>query len=274
MLSFVPTPIGNLEDISYRSIKLLQEAEVLFCEDTRVTKKLLLLLQERLEIQFENDKEFISLHSHNEHTKLATLDRKIFHKSCVYVSDAGTPCISDPGVKLVQFCQANSLAYQVLPGANALLPSFAMSGFDAKEFIFFGFLHNKGKERQREIEKIVKFPFPVIVYESPKRVLSLIEQIAKLKSQKKIFAVKEISKLHEKSFIGSAQEVAVDLQKSNLQGEWVVVIDRSEKEAFSSEIVDAITDLEISLKDKSKMLFKLTGKPSKQWYQELLKNLK
>lgn len=270
MILFLPTPIGNLEDISYRAVRALQEAEILFCEDTRVTKRLISLLQDKFQLEFSREKEYISLHSHNEYEKLCTLDLEVFSKNCVYVSDAGTPCISDPGTGLIEFCQKNSIKYDVLPGANALLPAYAMSGFKSKEFIFFGFLHNTGKERLKEIKNLLNMPYPTIVYESPKRVFSLVEEISKLQEGKELFLVKEISKLNQRYFKGTAKDLLETLKESNLKGEWVVVIEKSEKESIDSEMVTTILELEISLKDKSKILGKLTDKPSKHWYKELL----
>ena len=133
MLTLVPTPIGNLSDISKRAVEALDEADIIFCEDTRVTKKLLNLLQ----ISYSN-KTFYSMHSHNENQIISKLNTEIFNQKVVYVSDAGMPGISDPGAKLIQFCQKYNLEYDVLPGANAVLTAFVASGFEG-DFTFFGF---------------------------------------------------------------------------------------------------------------------------------------
>lgn len=138
MLTLVPTPIGNLDDISKRAITALLEAELIYCEDTRVTKKLLQLLSERENLDF-NCKDFKSFHSHNEKQILKNLSIEDFNKNIVYVSDAGMPCVSDPGASLVQYCIENSLDYDVIPGANAVLTAFAMSGFLNTEFTFLVF---------------------------------------------------------------------------------------------------------------------------------------
>ena len=154
MLCLVPTPIGNLEDISKRSLRVLEEAELIFCEDTRVTKKLLNLLSERYEIDFSN-KEYRSFHSHNENQILKNLDIETFSKNVVYVSDAGMPCVSDPGAVLVDFCIKNQIAYDVLPGANAVLTAYAMSGFTHTTFSFYGFLDHKGASRASKLDEIL-----------------------------------------------------------------------------------------------------------------------
>ena len=180
------------------------------------------------------------------------------------------PCISDPGALFVDFCQKNSIRYDVIPGANAAITSYAMSGFNQKEFLFFGFLHNKGNKRLDEIKKLLKSSYPVIIYESPERVLKLVEEIAKIDEMRDLFLVKEISKLHQRTFRGKACEVLEKLKEANLKGEWVVILSSKEESIDQSALVEAILELEISTKDKSKILGKLTDKPSKQWYKELL----
>ena len=164
MLLFVPTPIGNLDDISKRAFLALNDAEIVFCEDTRVTKKLLNLLNIPL------NKEFISLHSHNEDKVLSKLDpQTLKSKNCVYVSDAGMPGISDPGSKLVKFAQKHNIPYSVIPGANAALTAFVASGFEG-DFCFHAFLPHKGKEREEKLKEILNSGKIAILYESPHRI--------------------------------------------------------------------------------------------------------
>ena len=155
MLCLVPTPIGNLEDISQRSLRILVEAELIFCEDTRVTKKLLNLLGEKQNLDFSN-KEYKSFHSHNENNILQSLTKETFTKNVVYVSDAGMPCVSDPGASLVDYCIKNDIAYDVLPGANAILTAYAMSGFPHTTFSFYGFLDHKGLSRASNLNDELK----------------------------------------------------------------------------------------------------------------------
>lgn len=212
MLYFIPTPIGNLSDISFRALELLKTCDLVFCEDTRVSKSLISLLNTKFHTDIHISK-FIALHSHNEKEVLASIDLKIFEKNVAYLSDAGMPGISDPGKALVEFAQENNITYEILPGANAALVALVSSAFCQKEFIFIGFLANKGKERQKDIEKILNFPYPSIIYESPKRILSLVEQIMILDSQREIFLIKEISKKFEKKFKGNAKELSEILKK-------------------------------------------------------------
>ncbi|HBD8855424.1 TPA: 16S rRNA (cytidine(1402)-2'-O)-methyltransferase, partial [Campylobacter jejuni] len=142
MLYFIPTPIGNLSDISFRALELLKTCDLVFCEDTRVSRSLISLLNTKFHTDIHISK-FIALHSHNEKEVLASIDLKIFEKNVAYLSDAGMPGISDPGKALVEFAQENNIAYEILPGANAALVALVSSAFCQKEFIFIGFLANK-----------------------------------------------------------------------------------------------------------------------------------
>ncbi|EAH4889264.1 TPA: 16S rRNA (cytidine(1402)-2'-O)-methyltransferase [Campylobacter jejuni] len=270
MLYFIPTPIGNLSDISFRALELLKTCNLVFCEDTRVSKSLISLLNAKFHTDIHISK-FIALHSHNEKEVLASIDLKIFEKNVAYLSDAGMPGISDPGRTLVEFAQENNITYEILPGANAALVALVSSAFCQKEFIFIGFLANKGNERQKDIEKILNLPYPSIIYESPKRILSLVEQIMILDNQREIFLIKEISKKFEKKFKGNAKELFEILKKSNLNGEWVVVLQSKEQNFLQNTLCEKdIMDLELPLKAKAKLLSKFNGKNAKEIYQKLL----
>ncbi|RBQ28825.1 16S rRNA (cytidine(1402)-2'-O)-methyltransferase [Aliarcobacter vitoriensis] len=268
MLCLVPTPIGNLEDISQRSLKVLLEAELIFCEDTRVTKKLLNLLGERNNLDFSN-KDFKSFHSHNENQILQSLDKNTFSKNVVYVSDAGMPCISDPGATLVDFCIKNDIPYDVLPGANAVLTAFAMSGFKNTEFTFYGFLDHKGASRNAKLEEILSSNKLGILYESPHRLLKLLEELKNKDEDRTIFLAKEISKLHQKTYKDSAKNLYELFLNIDIKGEWVVVIEAKEQIGFNLEL-DDIMPLDIAPKVKAKLIAKLTGASVKEVYQELL----
>ncbi|WP_419777286.1 16S rRNA (cytidine(1402)-2'-O)-methyltransferase [Malaciobacter marinus] len=268
MLILVPTPIGNLEDISKRALDALMEAELIFCEDTRVTKKLLNLLSEKFNLNFEN-KQFQSYHSHNENKVLKTLDKETFTKNVVYVSDAGMPCVSDPGATLVDFCIKNDIKYDVIPGANAILTAYAMSGFTHTTFSFHGFLAHKGSDRASKLKTIMQSDKLGILYESPHRLLKLLEELKNIDENRTIFLVKEISKLHQKSFKDSAKNIFEIFKDINIKGEWVVIIEPTIFEGQALN-VDDIKDLDLAPKVKAKLLSKLTGKKTKDIYQELM----
>lgn len=270
MLYFIPTPIGNLGDISLRSLELLSACEIVFCEDTRVCKHLITLLNERFKTCIKPQK-ILSLHTHNEKEVLEKLDLKLFEKNVAYLSDAGMPGISDPGFALVQFALKHKLFYEVLPGANAALVALVSSNLCEKEFIFLGFLANKGKERQKEIENLLLNPYPTIIYEAPTRILALVQTIAKLEPKRELFAMKEISKKFQTSFRGRAEKLVEELKGANLNGEWVLVVAKSSQNFSSNSLCESdILALDLPLKIKSKLLAKMSGKNSKELYQKLL----
>jgi 16S rRNA (cytidine1402-2'-O)-methyltransferase len=273
LLTLVATPIGNLSDISFRAIEALKEADTILCEDTRVTKKLLTLLSQNFNIEFnQNQKEFLSFHHHNGDKFLKNITKEFFDKRVVYVSDAGMPCVSDPGSLLVEYMLQNSLEYDVLPGANALLTAYAMSGFDEKEFTFFAFLPHKGEDRRKSLEKVINNSYLSILYESPHRIEKLTQELASLVPNREIFLAKEITKSYQRVFKGSAKDIDQSIKEANTKGEWVVIVDKSDQVANNSAITtDDIKGLNISLKEKSKLIAKITGKKPKECYNELLK---
>lgn len=275
MLTLVPTPIGNLEDISKRALTALLEAELIFCEDTRVTKRLLQLLSQKEIFKNENldftCKEFKSFHSHNENQILKTLNKDDFNKNIVYVSDAGMPCVSDPGASLVQYCIENKITYDVLPGANAVLTAFAMSGFLQTEFTFFGFLAHKGKERKDKLTQVMQSSILPILYESPHRLLKTLEEIKNIDENRTIFLVKEISKLHQKTFKDTALNLFETFKEENIRGEWVIIIKPTIFQGQMLSLED-IETLDIAPKIKAKLLAKMTGSKIKDIYAKLQEN--
>ncbi|HDX8138791.1 TPA: 16S rRNA (cytidine(1402)-2'-O)-methyltransferase [Campylobacter fetus] len=270
MLYFLPTPIGNLDDISKRCLDVLELCEIIICEDTRVTKSLITLLNAKFGLQI-SPKEFYSLHTHNEKDFFDKFDKvRLQTKICIYASDAGMPCISDPGISLVKFAQQNSIKYEVLSGANALLLAAAASGIIEKEFTFLGFLPNLGKERAIAIQNALNSLYPVIIYESPKRILSLIKSISEFDPLREVFIIKEATKKFEAKFKNSATNLLTQLENSNLNGEWCVVIDRSANKALERITTKDIMELDLPLKQKAKLISKITGENAKKIYQNLI----
>jgi len=251
-----------------RSLNLLSKCEILLCEDTRVTKKLLHLLSEKFSIQ-TNIKEFISVHSHNEKDFTSKVDKTIFEKEVAYLSDAGMPCISDPGCFLVDFCQKEGISYEILPGASAVTLAFSASGFCESEFLFLGFLPHKGSSREKKLHEALFSGYITILYESPHRLLKLFEQICNIDEKREIFLIKEATKKFEESFKGSAKDILEKLKNQNIKGEWVVVLNSSTK-MESNITLDDIKNLDIPKKTMAKLLSKLTGKSTKECYNELI----
>ncbi len=217
-LYLVPTPVGNLEDISYRALRVLREADVIACEDTRNTGQLLKLYG----IQA---KKLVALHAHNEHETSDSISELVSQQAIVaYCSDAGTPGISDPGTSLVRAALARNLNVVALPGASALLPALVASGLPTEEFLFVGFAPHK-KGRKTFLDRITNYPFTVILYESPFRITALVEELTQRCPQRQVCIAREISKKFEEYLRGTTQELH-ELLKSRppLKGEIVVIL--------------------------------------------------
>lgn len=271
MLVFIPTPIGNLGDISFRTIEVLKEGEYILCEDTRVTKKLLQLICTRYEITFP-DFTFLSVHSHNEQKFLTSIENQdiLKNKKCIYVSDAGMPCVSDPGSFLVDFCLKNDIRYDVLPGANAILTAYASSGFDDVGFTFFGFLPHKGNDRKIKLEEVLGSKNLAILYESPHRLLKLLEELNALVPNRDVFLVKELTKKFETRYKDKACDIYERLKGTEIKGEWVVIIKPEISQSGSPISLEDIIQLKLPPKQKAKLISKLTGKNIKDIYDELI----
>lgn len=271
MLYFVPTPIGNLSDISSHALEILSNADIAICEDTRVSKSLIHLLSQRYSINFKEIK-YYSLHTHNIDEFFSKFDITNFeNKICVYMSDAGMPCISDPGVDLVKFVIKHEIPYEFLSGANALLLAAGASGLIEKEFTFLAFLPNSGKEREISINNMLNSQYPSIIYESPKRVLALVNSIAKIDGNRKIFLIKEATKKFETKFSGTARNLLEILSSANLNGEWVIIVDKSPNIVSEKITIEDILSLDLAPKTKAKLLSKITGENSKKIYENLIK---
>jgi 16S rRNA (cytidine1402-2'-O)-methyltransferase len=268
MLTLVPTPIGNIADISLRAMDALVNADVLLCEDTRVTKKLLHLLKERYGKEADKEQSFISVHSHSEHRFLEKTDPSFFEQNVVYASDAGMPGVSDPGQMLVRYCIDRGIEYDVLPGANAVLTAFAASGFVETQVLFFGFLPHKGSDRSGALGRALYSGYTTVLYESPHRLEKLLGEIADAEPSRRLFAAKELTKMHQRYLHGTAAEVLETLG-GNYKGEWVVVIEAGEvRDATFSE--KEILALDLPKKAAAKLIAKLTGETPKSCYQRLL----
>lgn len=272
LLTLIPTPIGNLEDISFRALNALKEADLFLCEDTRVTKKLLMLLEKKHVINFSN-KRFISVHAHNEKRFLDSLEEDFFEQKVVYLSDAGMPGISDPAQEIIAYCHEKKISIDALPGANAALMAFVLSGFVQTRFLFFGFLPHKGKERNQNLEEALYSGYTTIMYEAPHRLLKLLEELSKKEPLREVFLAKELTKLHQKLYKGSAKELYQDFKKENIKGEWCVVLNAGEQQKSTSALSkEDIINLDLPKKTLAKLLAKLLDKPVKECYNDLLTN--
>ena len=216
-LFVVPTPIGNLEDITLRGLRILREADSILAEDTRVTKKLL--------DHYEINKPVMPYHQFNEHQQLNKYIQLIQQQNNVaLVSDAGTPAISDPGFLLVRACIENQLDVECLPGATAFVPALVNSGFPADKFYFYGFLPHK-KGRKTAIEHLSKMEETVILYESPFRLLKTLEQFQDvLEEDRQLCVCRELTKIYEESVRGTTKELIDYFSQKTVKGEIVLLI--------------------------------------------------
>jgi len=269
LLSLVPTPIGNIGDISLRSIELLSEADILLCEDTRVTKKLIHILEERYNTVFKEDQEFISLHSHNEKHFIEKLSPDFFDSNVVYASDAGMPGVSDPGQALVAYCLEHNVVFDVLPGANAVLTAFVAAGFEETKMLFLGFLDHKGASRAAGLQKALHNGFTTVLYESPHRLEKLLLEIKEEEPKREIFLAKELTKKYQKYLKGTAVQALEKLDR-NFRGEWVVVISAGDVQSDSAITQKDILALDLPKKVQAKLISKITGENTKACYQRLL----
>lgn len=267
MLSLVPTPIGNISDISLRSLEILSTADIILCEDTRVTKKLIHLLKERHNLTM-SEPQFLSLHSHNEVEFVSKLTPEFFNANVLYVSDAGMPGISDPGQLLVRYCLDNGIKYDILPGANAALSAFVASGFCETKMLFFGFLPHKGNDRSSALQEALFNGYTTVLYESPKRLDKLLNELVVSAPFRRVFLAKEITKKYQRFYQGTASEL-LSCMEGEIRGEWVVVIEASDSCGASLNEADILA-LDIPKKAASKLIAKITGENPKECYTRLL----
>lgn len=216
-LYLVPTPIGNLEDMTFRAIKILKEVDAIAAEDTRNTIKLL--------NHFEIKTSMISYHEHNKHTRGDELiDRLLKGENIAQVSDAGMPSISDPGHELVQAAIAVGITVVPLPGANAALTALISSGITPQPFLFYGFITRSKKERVREIEQLAKKPETLLFYESPHRLKETLNALLKGMGDRQITLCRELTKRYEEFIRGTISELIEWAQATEIRGEFVIVV--------------------------------------------------
>jgi 16S rRNA (cytidine1402-2'-O)-methyltransferase len=267
MITFIPTPIGNPQDITLRAMHAFEEAEIFLCEDTRETKKLLRLLAERFDMRL-SQADFYSFHEHNGAERIAELGSVLDKKQIVYVSDAGTPAISDPGQLLVAYAQKEGIAYDVLPGASAVTTAYAASGFESGDFLFFGFLPHKGKARQAKLDEVLECGYDAILYEAPHRLDKLLNALVEADPNREVFAAKELTKRYQKYYRGTAVSVREQITSETIRGEWVVVIGgRKEQEQTLS--IETVMRMDMPPKIKAKLLAQMSDLSVKEWYEKL-----
>ena len=265
ILYLVPTPIGNMEDMTFRAINILKEVDVIFSEDTRVTKNLL--------NYFGINKKLIALHDHNEDiVKDNVLKYLNSGSSVAIVTDRGTPIISDPGYKTVKFISEQGFRIVGLPGACAFVPALIMSGIAPQPFTFYGFLDSKVEKKRKELEKLKFIENAIIFYEAPHRILKTMEVILEIFGDRQVSLAREISKKFESIYRGSISDLLSTLE--SIKGEFVIVVDgfkndiSQEDDLSVIEQVNFYIDNGMSTMDAIKIVAKEKGMKKNDVYSE------
>jgi len=270
-LYIVATPIGNLGDITLRALWTLQQADLILCEDTRVSGSML--------HQFGISKPLLPCHDHNETTRIHEICGRISQGEVIaLISDAGTPMISDPGYKLAQACRAQGHAVISVPGASALLTALACAGLPTDRFLFVGFLPAKQVARQKEIAALAALRATLVFYESPQRVTDTLADLATHLSGTRHAAVgRELTKLYEEMRTGTLADLAAQFQaeEASPRGEFVILVapDEAEEQSFAAEELDGFLQKALetmSLRDAVAAVTEATGLKKSDIYQRAL----
>lgn len=239
ILYLVATPIGNLEDITYRAVRILREAAVIACEDTRQTRKLL--------DAYGIDRPVISYHEHNEASRSTELaGRLLAGDSVALVSDAGTPLVADPGYRLVQAAVAAGISVCPIPGPAAIITALSASGLATDEFRFLGFLPAKSGQRAKLLESLARDQTTLIFYEAPHRILETLADLERLMPGRPVVVARELTKMHEEFLRGSAAEIRRTLEARGApKGEITLLVGKGESiPADDRPLSEAVAEME------------------------------
>lgn len=269
-LYICPTPIGNLEDITFRTLKTLKKVDLIAAEDTRRTIKLL--------NHYEIKKPLTSYHEHNEREKGAILIKKLEEGLDIgLVSDAGMPGISDPGQYLISKVIEKNIDLIVLPGGTAAISALILSGLSTEKFVFEGFLPSKKKDRRKALENIKYEERTIILYESPYRVLDLLKDIKDIMGNRKVSISREITKVYEETIRGTIEETIKKFEEEKPKGEFVLILEGGEKNNANyyknltiKEHLSLYLDKGLTKKDAVKIVAKERSIPKNVVYKESL----
>lgn len=268
VLYICPTPIGNLDDITLRTLKVLEGVDLIAAEDTRRSLQLL--------NHFEIKKPLTSYHEHNTREKGPSLVDKLKKGTSIgLVSDAGMPGISDPGEGLIKLCIEEGIRVEVLPGATASIVALVASGLDTRKFVFEGFLASSKREKRQRLEELESERRTMIIYESPYRVKETLELMEEVLGSRKISVSRELTKRYEETIRGEIKEVRELLTEDKIRGEFVLVVEGS-KEEIIEEVIDIKKELQkcmeagMSKSQSVKFVAKTLGLAKNEVYQESL----
>lgn len=267
----VATPIGNLEDITVRALRVLKEVDLIAAEDTRHSRILLSAYGIRTPL--------VSLHEHNERERSALIVSKIESGiSVAYVSDAGTPCVSDPGYHLAAAALENGIRVVPVPGPSAVIAALSVCGFPADQFLFYGFLPPKSNRRRRFLESIKDEEQTLIFYESPARIADAMQEIHEVLGDRQVVVARELTKMFEEIRRGRVSVIAAEISGSKARGEFTIIVRGASREPVSitdDEIQERLLRLRkgksMSVRDAVADVVRQTGLPRKRVYDMALK---
>lgn len=267
-LYVIATPIGNLKDITLRALEVLNSVDVIAAEDTRHVQKL-------LKHYGIFGKKLVSYHNYNEEERAEKLIEILKDKDVALVSDAGTPCISDPGYRIVKKAREKGIEVIPIPGPFAAAVALSASGLPSDKFLFVGFLPNKESEREEDLKYYIDLGFTFILYESPKRVLKTLKTLEKLNPMADVVVAKELTKIHEFFFIGKPEDIINLLEKNpdKLKGEFVILVHPNQEKIID---IDSILTEAKQLKNqgmKTKEIASLLSKKYKVSKNEIYKKI-
>lgn len=267
-LYVVATPIGNLEDITYRAVKTLGEVDLIAAEDTRHSRKLL--------ARFDIQTPLVSYHDHNEHKRQdEMLERLQSGGSIALISDAGTPCIADPGYRLVASCHAAGISVVPVPGPSALIAALSAAGAPTDRFGFEGYLPQRSKARQDIFRSLQKEQRTLVFYEAPHRLAASLSDMATIMGdERKIVVARELTKLHEEFFRGTVADAISRFAESRVKGEIVLIVPPSANEPkmnMRDALQQLLHDGELSRREAVKLVAKEYGVSGSDVYRESLR---
>lgn len=267
-LYLIPTPLGNLDDITIRALKVLETVDIILCEDTRETKKLL--------DKYNIKNKLVSCHEFNEEKmKDRVLSYLVGGFNVGLVTDQGTPLISDPGYRITSYIVSKGYEIISLPGPTAFVPALTMSTLSPLPFLFYGFLNAKETRRKKELTNLKNYPFTIIFYEAPHRILATLLNIKEIFGDRKICLAREISKKYEEAIRGSVNEILDS--KFELKGEFVIVVEGAKLE-FNFNSMSIVDHVNFYIEDGNakneaiKLVAKERGIPKSIVYKEYLDN--
>ena len=271
-LYLVSTPIGNLEDTSYRAVRILNSVDTIYCEDTRVSKKLLNYYQINKQLFIYND--FSSELSRNE-----ILSKLMDGESVALISDAGTPLISDPGYKLVKLCRQKKIPIYTIPGPSALTSSVIISGLPTDKIYFLGFLPSTVSKRKHELKKIKKLDATVVIFESAKKINKTLNEIQNYFGDIEIVITREMTKLFEEVITNKISNILSEINEKPIKGEMVILFNTSELITNNVDFIEVENDIkklinDLPVKQITNMIHVKYNLPKKMVYDLCLKSKK